>query len=58
MTENNLRQNNDYPSPCDLCGKGFKCQNEMTSHKPVHTKERPNVCNMFDESFTHKSGAK
>jgi len=58
LKEHMFRYKNDYPYSCDLCGKYFSCQSELTVHKSVHIGERTYFCNVCDKSFNYESSLK
>ena len=48
---------NDRPFVCPVsdCGKGFKTNGELNSHKAIHSDEKPFKCKVCDKRFKQKS---
>ncbi|XP_021961414.1 zinc finger protein 799-like [Folsomia candida] len=44
--------------PCTLCGKKFKRRDQLKSHVPIHTTEKPHKCATCGMSFRHLGNLK
>jgi uncharacterized Zn-finger protein len=45
----------DKPYSCDICGKTFFQDINLTTHKRTHTGERPHKCNICENAFSDRS---
>lgn len=50
----NTRRPEEKKCLCDICGRGFKCSDQLKKHKVSHTEVRPFECSECGRGFKHK----